>query len=373
MREIRLGKILGFEINIDWSWLLIFILVVFTLARGYYPFHYPHFSAATYWWLGVLSALLLFVSVIIHELMHSVIARRYGTNIQGITLFIFGGVSKIADEPKTAKEEFWMAIVGPLTSIALGAIFYGLYLSGTNLGWPLPLIALLFYLSWINFVLGIFNLIPGFPLDGGRVLRSIIWGATGNLVKATRYVSYIGQAFGYLLMLYGFLYIVTGFFVSGLWFIFIGWFLAGAARSSYQQLLVRQTLSGVPVERVMSTDVPTIPADMSVKQFVEDHLMRYDYSCYPVVKNDEVIGVVGSEEVRKVGSESWDMMKVGDIVHPIDGAYKIDLHDDAWDALTKLASEEVCRLVVMDNSHLVGTVGRDAIYRLIQVKMQYGV
>lgn len=373
MRGIKLGKVLGFEISIDWSWLLIFILVVFTLARGYYPYHYRSFSAVTNWWLGVISALLLFASVIIHELTHSIVARRYGTEIKGITLFIFGGVSQTADEPKTAGEEFWMAIVGPIASIVLSGIFYVLHNAGISLEWPGPVIALLFYLSWINLLLALFNLVPGFPLDGGRVLRSAIWGVTRDLTRATRYASYIGQGFGYLLMGYGLIYIFLGQLIGGLWFIFIGWFLTGAARSSYQQLIIKQALSGVPVERVMSTDVPKIPADMAIRQFVEEQLLRHEYSCYPVVRGDEVVGVIGAEEVRKTSSESWDILRVSDIAHPIDAAYKIDVHDDAWDALAKLSSEDVCRLVVMEDSHLIGTVGRESLYRLIQTKMQYGV
>lgn len=374
MRGVKLGKILGFEISIDWSWLFIFFLVVYSLAAGYFPRLHPRFGASTSWMLGIAAALLLFASVLIHELSHSVVSRRYGIDVKGITLFIFGGVSQTAEEPRSAIEEFWMAIVGPATSIGLAIIFGALELAGTAGRWPAEATALVGYLAMINLALGIFNLVPGFPLDGGRVLRSAIWGATGDLEKATRYASYSGQAFGYALMAFGFLNVVMfGALIGGLWLVFIGWFLTGAARSSYEQLVVRQELSGVPVERVMTTDVPEIAAEMTVRQFVDDQLLRHEYSCYPVMKRDEVIGVVGAEEVRTVPSEMWDFTPVEAITHRIDGAYKIDANEDAWDALAKLASPDVCRLMVMEDGHLKGTLGREAIYRLLQTKAKLGM
>jgi Zn-dependent protease/predicted transcriptional regulator len=374
MHGVRLGKVLGFEISIDWSWLLIFFLVVFTLSSGYFPSLRQNFGVTTNWMLGVAAALLLFASVLVHELSHSVVARRNGIEVKGITLFIFGGVSQTADEPQSATEEFWMSIVGPVTSFALAVFFGVLEFIGINSHWPGAVVALVGYLAMINFFLGVFNLVPGFPLDGGRVLRSIIWGASGNLTKATRWASYSGQAFGYLLMAVGFFNMVAlGAMIGGLWLIFIGWFLTGAARSSYEQLMVRQALSGVPVEKVMTTDVPEIAAEMTVRQFVDEQLLRHEYACYPVMKRDDVIGVVGAEEVRTVRSEMWDFTPVEEIVHRIDGAFEIDANDDAWEALGKLASPDVCRLMVMEDGHLKGTLGREAIYRLISTKARLGV
>ena len=373
MGGVKLGKILGFNISIDWSWLFIFFLVVYTLANGYFPTFYPNFDIATNWMIGILAAILLFVSVLIHELSHSVVARSYGMDVKGITLFLFGGVSQTSDEPKRATEEFWMAIVGPVTSFVLALAFYLIGGIGALSGWPTPVVAVLGYLAMINFFLGAFNLVPGFPLDGGRVLRSIIWGVTDNLAQATRYASYAGQAFGFLLMAFGFINILSGSLIGGLWLIFIGWFLTGAARSSYQQLQMRQALSGISVEQVMTTDVPAIPAEMPIRQFVNDQLLRHEYPCYPVIEGDEVVGVIGAEEVRKVPSDQWDTTSVGDIKHHIDNAYKVATYDDAWDALLKLASQEICRLVVVENNHLKGTVGRDSVFRLVQTKMQLGM
>jgi Zn-dependent protease len=372
MGGIRLGKLLGFEISVDWSWLLIFFLVVYTLANGYFPSVYPSFDIATNWLVGVIAALLLFASVLTHELSHSVVARGYGIQVRGITLFLFGGVSQTADEPKSAREEFWMAIVGPATSVGLGLLFYLIGGIGVVLEWPAPVIAISGYLSLINFLLGAFNLVPGFPLDGGRVLRSAVWGYTGDLTRATRYASYAGQFFGYLLMAVGFGEILSGGLVGGLWLIFIGWFLTGAARSGYQQVLVRNALSGVRVEQVMTTDVPVIPAETSVRRFVDEHLLKHEFSCYPVTRNDDVVGVVGTEEVRSIPASRWDSTPVGEIMHRVDNAYRVAADDDAWSVLAKLANDQVCRLLVMDDGHLKGTVGREAVFRLVQTKLSLG-
>lgn len=373
MGGFKLGKIFGFEVNIDWSWLLIFFLVVYSLAAGYFPTVYPGLGSTANWLMGIIAALLLFASVLVHEFSHSLVARSYGTEIKGITLFLFGGVSQAAEEPKKASEEFWMTIAGPVTSFALAAFFYVLGDIGLAYKWPAPVVAVCGYLAFINFLLGVFNLVPGFPLDGGRVLRSIIWGSTGDLNKATRYASMSGQIVGYLLMGFGFANMLMGGLVGGLWLVFIGWFLTGAARSSYEQLQMRQALSGVPVEQVMTTDVPVIPSETSVRSFVDSQLLRNEYSCYPVTDGEDVIGVVGAEEVRAVPSNHWDTVTVGEIAHRVDGAYKIAKSDDAWNALIKLASENVCRLMVVDGDRLQGTVGRDSLFRLVQMKMRLGL
>jgi CBS domain-containing protein len=258
-----------------------------------------------------------------------------------------------------------------VTSFLVAFLFGILYVIGVRTAWPLAAIAVVGYLSMINFWLGIFNLVPGFPLDGGRVLRSIIWGATHNLALATRWASYAGQGFGYLMMALGFLMMVgLSALINGLWLIFIGWFIAGAARSSYEQLVMRQALAGIPAEELMTTDVPPIPAGMTVRQFVDEQLLRHEYSCYPVVNGDDVIGVIGAEEVRTIDSKAWDYTSVGEIAHRIDNSYKISANEDAWGALSKLASPDVCRLMVMEDGHLKGTLGREAIYRLLQTKMR---
>lgn len=373
MRGFRLGRIAGFEINIDWSWLIVFFLVVYSLSAFYFPRYYPGMNAATNWFIGIIATLLLFGSVLAHELMHSVVARRYGIVIKGITLFIFGGMSQAQSEPNTPKIEFYMAIAGPLTSLVIAGIFYALAFMGNATNWPLPLLAITGYLGFINLLLGIFNLVPGFPLDGGRVLRSGLWAWLDDLKRATRYASYAGQGFGYLLMTFGFFVLLGGALISGLWFIFIGWFLAGSARSSYEQLLLRQALSGVDVERVMTTDAPTVDPQVTIDDFVHNYLMRQEFACYPVVENDKVIGIVSLDEVRSLPREEWPEKTVEDITHPVDEELKVRKEDDAWDALMKLVTEDTRRLLVMDDETLDGTVTQESILRLVRTKMQLGV
>jgi Zn-dependent protease len=240
--SIRIARIGGISINIHISWILIFILVTWTLAAGYFPQNYPHWSRPLSWSVGVITSILFFVSVLLHELAHSFVARARGLPVHDITLFIFGGVSQLEEEPQTAATEFIMALVGPLTSIVLGGAFGALSVAASGVSEPLA--ALGMYLGGINVVLGLFNLIPGFPLDGGRVLRSVLWQATGSLQRATRWASLVGQAVAYLFILAGIWRIFTGDWVGGLWIAFIGWFLDNAASSSYRQLTVRNLLVG---------------------------------------------------------------------------------------------------------------------------------
>ncbi|MDH7602640.1 MAG: site-2 protease family protein [Armatimonadota bacterium] len=373
MGGIRLGKLFGFEIAIDWSWLFIFFLVVYTLANGYFPSMYPTYGVAATWMMGLVAAVLLFLSVLTHEISHSAVARERGIPVRGIVLFLFGGMSQTADEPKTPRDEFEIAIAGPATSAGLGVLFYMLGGIGLTLQWPGPVVAVLGYVSLVNFLLAAFNLIPGFPLDGGRVLRSAVWAATGDFTKATRYASFAGQACGYVLIAVGFGQILFGALVNGLWLIFIGWFLAGAARASYQQALIRQALSGLRVAQIMTADVPVVPAETSVRQFIDNYLLRHDYSCYPVVSGDQVVGVVGIEEVRSIPSTDWDITPVGRIVYKPDPSVQVSADDDVWEALAKLANEDVCRLLVVEDGQLKGTLGKDSVFRLVQKKLQLGL
>lgn len=371
MKGFRLGSIAGFEISIDWSWFIIFFLIVYSLGGFAFRQSYPGLGNAAVWGVAVAAAILLFASVLAHELMHSIVARRYGLNIKGITLFIFGGVSQISSEPQTAKVEFNMAIAGPITSLVLGGIFLALWRASTVFHWPLAADAILNYLGTINLALGIFNLIPGFPLDGGRVLRAGLWQWTKNLVRATRDASYVGQAFGYLLVAIGVFFIIYArAVISGIWLGFIGWYLIGAAKQSYQQVLFQQALSGVDVESVMSTDIPTVEPQVTVGDFVNDYLMRQRYSNYPVADHGEVKGVVGTDEVKSVPREQWQNVTVGEISHPVNDDLRVRPEDNAWDALVKLATQESPRLLVMEDTKLDGVVTQDDILRVVRTKME---
>jgi len=369
----RLGRILGFTIRVDWSWLLIFVLVVFSLAGGYFPRFYPQFGIATNWLVGMIAAVLLFASVLAHELMHSIVARRGGIDVKEITLFIFGGVSQTKSEPDDPWMEFRMALAGPALSIALAVGFWVLArITALAMG-PAPVVALFGYLAFINLILGLFNLAPGFPLDGGRVLRSVIWAVTDDLEKATRFASYAGQAFAYFLIVIGFINITSGILFQGLWLVFIGWFLSSAARSGYEQVVVRQALTGMEVRDIMVKDTPSVAPEVTVDHFVHDYLLRHDYSMYPVVEGDVVKGVVGIAEVRKLPKDRWESTPVSDIAYPVDEERKVRKEDDAWQALTQLMTTDGSRLLVMDNGHLDGMVTRENLFHLVQTKMRLGV
>ena len=263
--RIKLFKLLGFEVRVDWSWIIIAVLIAWSLSKGLFPSYYKNLSTQTYWWMGIIGALGLFLSIIVHEFSHSLVARRYGLPMKGITLFIFGGVAEMEDEPPSAKVEFMMAIAGPLSSILIALIFYGIHAAGKQAGLAEPINGVVGYLAWINAILAGFNLLPAFPLDGGRVLRSILWGVKKNLRWATYISSRIGSGFGILLIVLGVIQVFRGNFIGGMWWFLIGMFLQGAAKASYQQLLTRRALEGEPISRFMKSDAVTVPPSSRLK------------------------------------------------------------------------------------------------------------
>ncbi|MBI3945307.1 MAG: site-2 protease family protein [Armatimonadetes bacterium] len=367
----RLGRIWGLPIEIDATWFIIFALVTWSLSAGYFPRLFPEQPATLNWLLGAVAALLLFASVLVHELAHSYVAMRNGLDIGGITLFLFGGVSKMTQEPGTPDLELKMAAAGPATSVLLGGLFWVIAQGLLAADAPVQIAAVAGYLAFINVILAVFNLVPGFPLDGGRVLRALLWRATGSLERATRYASYGGQGFGYLLMFLGFLWVLSGALVAGVWFIIIGWFLAGAAQSAYQQVIVRRALSGVPVERIMQRDVPRVACDTPLRDLVDEYFMRYDYSAYPVVEGEDLVGIVTVDDVREVPREEWAGTAVRQVVRPPDEHRLIDEKDDAWDALMQMAQLGARRLLVVHDGHLEGIVSRDSVLQVVRHKMQF--
>lgn len=373
--SLKIGRLLGVPISVDISWLVIFALIVYTLAVGYFPQTNPNFTPAMNWLAGVLAGLMLFVSVLLHELMHSYVAKKNHIGIAGITLFIFGGVSRMTDEPRTPEAEFKMATAGPATSFALAGLFWLIVVFGGR-----PLLGelgyqVVRYLALINLMLGIFNMLPGFPLDGGRVLRAILWGSLGDLDRATRYASFVGQAFGYTFIALGFagMLLLRGFFLNGLWLVFIGWFLNNAAQQSYQQIALRRALSGVNVSRVMSTDFPHVDPSMCLDDFVHDYLLKYDYTAFPVTEGDNLVGVITVNEVRDLPREKWPETPVSAVTHPTEEERVIDENDDAFDALMHMAEGNLGRLLVMHDGKLKGIVTQDSIFNIVRTKLQLGV
>ena len=369
-RRFKLFKLLGFQVSIDLSWIFIAILVAWSLSEGFFPHYYQHLSLETYWVMGVVGALGLFISVIVHEFAHSLVARQFGLPMKGITLFIFGGVAEMGDEPSSPKVEFFMAIVGPITSILLAVIFYWMADLGKQSFWSTPIFGVLQYLGFINAILAGFNLLPAFPLDGGRVLRSILWGAKKNLKWATRISSNIGTGFGILLIVLGVLQVVRGNFVGGMWWVLIGMFLQGAARMSYQQTLTRQALEGEPVSRFMKRDPLTVPSSLSVKDFVEDYVYTHHYKMFPVMDDGKLLGYVTTKQVQQIPRGEWEQHTVGEIHLPSSSEISISPNTDAVKALGQIRRTGNSRLLVTEGDHLVGVISLRDLMDFLSMKVE---
>jgi len=381
----RIGKIFGINIRIDWSWFFIFLLVTWNLAIIFGQLH-QDWGLVLRWGLALIGSLLFFGSVLAHELAHSLYARSKGVPIRSITLFLFGGVSNIQREPESPGQEFVMAVVGPLTSLVIGAIFL---LIGGAIGTPDvgaapapgsllttlgPVSTILLVLGSINIILGIFNLVPGFPLDGGRVLRSILWGITGNLRRATRWATWVGQAIAWLFIIGGIamafgvnLPLLGTGLIGGLWLAFIGWFLYSAATQSYQQVVIQDVLEGVPVSRMMRSNPPTVSPDISVDALVYEHVMQTDDYAFPVIEDDHLTGIVTLQDVRGIPREQWNERTVSEIMTPAPELVTVTPTQDADEALEKLSSRDVRQLPVMDDGHMVGLVRRQDIIKWLQL------
>jgi Zn-dependent protease/CBS domain-containing protein len=368
---LRLMKIAGIQITIDPSWFIIFLLVMFSLAAGYFPRQFPGQSVSAYWGAGVLATLLFFASILVHELAHALMARRAGIHIAEITLFIFGGVARLSEEARDPKTELAIAIVGPLTSFALALFFWALS-HGLTPGQPSLGGAVLSYLTGINVAVGIFNLIPGFPMDGGRVLRAFLWQRSGSLTRATRTASNVGQGFAVVLMVFGALQIFSGSLMGGLWLIFIGMFLRGLARQGYEDVMVRQALAGVPVQDVMIRDVVSVSPHVSVSSLLSEYFLRYGYHGFPVRQNGTVSGVVSLEEVRHVPEDERSMTMVAQIMRPLNESMMIAPQASLMDALTKMVHEGIGRLLVMQDASMRGMLTRTGLLRFLEIRHVLG-
>jgi Zn-dependent protease/CBS domain-containing protein len=382
----RLGKLFGIEIEIDSSWFFIFVLVTWNLAAEFSQWH-PDWGLGLDVTTALAASLLFFASVLAHELAHSLVARARGLPVHRITLFLFGGVSNLEREPSSPGTEFLMAIVGPLTSLLLGGVFLGIGRSvaggvPVSLSNPLkalaplsPLSTLLFWLGPINIGVGLFNLVPAFPLDGGRVLRSALWAATGSLRNATRWASQIGSLIAWFFILAGIAMIfgarVPFFgsgFIGGLWIAMIGWFLRNAAVTSYQQLVIYDLLEGVPVSRLMRRDTPTIPADTTVSRLVNDWLIGTDERAFPVLEGDQLAGLVCLEDVRKLPRDRWDTTPVREIMTPVGRLSVMPPQEDAATALREISRLDVRQVPVVERGHLLGLLRRQDFVRWLHLQ-----
>ena len=380
----RVGRVFGIDIRLDWSWLLILLLVVWSLSTTFSGIH-PNWSVSLVWGTAIVAALLFFGSVLAHELAHSVVAKARGIPVQSITLFLFGGVSNIQREPKSPGDEFVMAILGPITSLVIGGalltiavISSGIQVSLSNTTQTLkqmgPLLTMVVWLGSINVTLGIFNLIPGFPLDGGRVLRSILWATTNNLQRATRWAAGVGQTIAWLMIIAGISMtfgVQIPFFGTGigggLWLAFIGWFLNTASIQSYRQVVIHDVLEGVPVSRMMRLSPPTCSPDCTVSRLVHDHIMGTDDQAFPILDEGRLVGLVTLEDVRKIDHDAWDSTLIQDIMTPVEKLIVVSPDEEAGQALEKLASSDVRQLPVLNNGELVGLLRRRDIIKWLQL------
>jgi Zn-dependent protease/predicted transcriptional regulator len=373
-KDRTLFHVFGLPIKANISWLFLVALVVFTLATGFFPEQLgPDYSPAVSWALALVGALLLFASLLVHEMCHSLVARATGMPVAGITLFIFGGVSQLEDEPPTASSEFIMAIVGPLSSVLIGVGFLGLLLVAQALRWPRPLSALFLYLTFINFMLAAFNSIPAFPLDGGRVLRSAVWGITGDLKRATQVAVAIGSAFGLGLIMLGVFALFGRAPIGGIWLIVIGFFVRQAAAGSLQMVVLREQLSGDTVSRFMTSPVVAVPADLSVADFVERYVFHYRHGYYPVVDaNGMLVGLLGARRPRELDSALWPTTRVDELMVPADENMVVDPESDAVDALAALRNREEHRLIAVRDGRPVGIISLRDLLGFLALKIDLG-
>jgi Zn-dependent protease len=307
--SFKVGTIAGIDIRLHYTWLLAFLLIAWSLALGYFPMAGQ--SPVADWLLGSVAALLLFASVLLHELGHSLVAGARGIRVDNITLFIFGGVSSITREATTARDEFLIAVVGPLTSLVLAGLFWaiGLLLPANS-----AVSAVVGYVAYANLLLGLFNIVPGFPLDGGRVLRSIVWAATGNITRATQIASYGGQAVAFVLIGWGVLRVLSGDVAGGLWIGFIGWFLNSGAEASRQQLTVQTALARVPISYIMGGPPEHVSPDLSVRDFVMEHALPRGQRALPVTDSAQLVGIMSVTDASHLSQEAWATTRVGDVM-----------------------------------------------------------
>lgn len=387
----RLGRLYGINIRVDWSWLFILILITWNLTTVFGQFH-PEWGPGLRWGLSLLAALLFFASVLAHEMAHSLVARAQGLPVRNITLFLFGGVSNIQREPTSPKNEFLMAAAGPFTSLVLGMIMLlvtagsiaAVIRAGGGVGQMAahlsPAAMLLFWLGSVNLILAVFNLIPGFPLDGGRVLRSIFWAITNNIRQATRWAAWIGQLIAWL-MIVGGIAMAFGFrlpffgtgILNGLWLAFIGWFLNSASTQSYQQVAIQDILEGVTVDRLMRRDPPTVDPNCTIAELIHTYMIGSDDEAFPVLDQGQLVGMVSLDDVRRVERSEWEHKRVRDVMTSRPRLVTVTPDEDASKAMETLVESDIRQLPVMDrNAQFLGLLRRRDIMRWLQLNSKAG-
>ena len=368
---IPIGKLFGVSLRLNYSWFVVFGVVTWSLTASYFPSVFPDWSLGLSLLAGVVTSLLFFGSVLAHELMHSIVGNALGIPVKQITLFIFGGVAQMSEEPKRPKDEFRMAVAGPLTSLAIGALFWAIYFL-VDEGWEFA-IAVSYWLGLINVFLALFNLIPGFPLDGGRVLRSILWWRSKNLRAATRIASNIGRAVGFLFIFGGVFLVFQGLWFNGLWFALIGWFLENAAAGSYRQISLQDALQGHSASEVMTRDCPAVDPDLTVDRLVNDQILAQGRRCFPVASDNQVMGLVTLHHVKSVPREQWSTRTMRQTMTPFDKLKSVPPTEDLSSVLRLMTESDINQVLVIDNGSIVGVIGRDNLLGFINIRAELGV
>ncbi|MDH6061989.1 site-2 protease family protein [Chrysosporum bergii ANA360D] len=372
MEGFRLGSILGFEIRVDLSWLLIFFLVLWTLSAGVFPANYPGFDNATYFGMGIVATLLFFASLLAHELSHSFVARTKGIPVEGITLFIFGGVSRTRMDAETPGDELQIAGVGPLVSLLLSGFFALIWYVGISFSWSVVFTGVFAYLAAINLALAIFNMLPGFPLDGGRVFRSLLWKYTGNLKKATKIASTAGKWLSYLLIAFGILDMFSGVILGGLWLILIGWFLYNAAETSYEELLLRTTLEGIQAREIMTPYPETVSPDIKLQELVDNYFLNRRYHSFPVTEDNQPVGIITLNQVKDIPREEWQYRTVKDTMIPTENGVTARPDEEMSKVLQKMQDSQIRRVLVIQNGLLRGIITANDLASWLQRQRDLG-
>ena len=370
--SFKLFRVLGIPIYVNYTWFIVFSLVVWTLAVNYFPYLGPYYHPFIRWIMAIIASLILFSSILLHELSHSYIAQKQGIRIKSITLFIFGGIAQMAGETRSPRGEMKIAAAGPALSLFISGIFWSIaYMYKWSMATS-PVFAVSQFLAYTNMMLAIFNLITGFPLDGGRILRAIIWERTGNLGKATLITSRIGKGFAIVLIIIGLWDILQGVFISGLWLIFVGIFLQQAADEGYRQTLLHRTLSSVKIRDIMVTSVIVVDDSVTLDRIVNDFFFRYRFNSFPVVSGNTIVGIISIYDIKVVEKDKWSYTAVKDIMQTNIPEFTISPERGALEALDKMLDTKRGRLIVLEDGKVIGIISQRDIMQVLKLKADLG-
>ncbi|KGP63939.1 hypothetical protein EP47_08510 [Legionella norrlandica] len=368
---LHLFNLVGFEVRLDWSWFFLAVLVTWTLAVGYFPFRFPNLSQSTYWIMGVAGTIGLFFSIVLHELCHSLVGRFYGIPIAGITLFIFGGIAKMRDMPPNPKSEFFMAIVGPLFSIGLAYTLFLVLQVALSFKWQIPIVGVIVYLSMINLMLGIFNLLPGFPLDGGRVFRAILWWWKDDLKWATKIACRGGVVLGLSMIILGIMQFLLGAVIAGLWLFVLGFFIERMSKVSYEQVLIRDIFRNEPIKKYAKQNPISVKSNLTIDELMTKYFYLYYHKLYPVVDKEELVGCIFLNDIKPIAKEKWSSLRVRDLMRECSSDVFIDGNMKVIEVLQIMNTQNITRMIITDKQSLYGIITLKDLLDVISLRMAF--